>query len=259
MDTILEFSTDLAQRTGKLLLDRFQIQGMQVTLKADQSVVTEADRAADQLIRSALQANFPQDGILSEEDQTTFPADKNTVWVIDPLDGTTNYALGLHYWGVSIARLKQGKPQLAVLYFPLINELYTAMEGKGASLNENRLEILPSQAQTTTTFFSCCSRTHQSYQVKIKYKPRILGAAAFGLTSVARGSSILAFESTPKVWDLSGAWLVLQEAGGKIGPLTGPAPFPLIPGQDYANFSYPTLAAPTLETWNWGVKRIIPK
>jgi len=259
METILAFSIDLAQRTGQLLRDRFRIQGMQVDLKADHSVVTEADRAADRLIRSTIQADYPQDGILSEEDQTTFPADKPAVWVIDPLDGTSNYSLGLHYWGVSIARLIEGRPQLAVLYFPMIDELYTAVQGKGAFLNGARLELPPIPANHSHTFFSCCSRTHRSYQVKLKYKTRILGSAAFSLVSVARGSTILAFESTPKVWDLSGAWLIVQEAGGEIGPLTGPMPFPLVPGKDYEQTSYATLAAPNSAIWTRGSAGIIQK
>lgn len=257
METILAFSIDLAQRTGQLLRDRFQIQGMQVDLKADRSVVTDADRAADRLIRANIQTNYPQDGILSEEDQTIFPVDRTAVWVIDPLDGTTNYSLGLHYWGISIARLIEGRPQLAVLYFPMIDELYNAMQGKGAFLNGNRLEIPPTPANNPHTFFSCCSRTHRYYQVKLKYKTRILGSAAFSLVSVARGSTILAFESTPKVWDLSGAWLIVKEAGGEIGPLTGPMPFPLVPGQDYGHASYATLAAPNPEIWTQGSAGII--
>jgi myo-inositol-1(or 4)-monophosphatase len=259
MDTILTFSSDLALKTGQMLRDRFKIQGMQVDLKADRSVVTEADMAADQLIRSAIQTNYPQDGILSEEDQTAFPANKTAVWVIDPLDGTTNFSLGLHYWGVSIARLIEGQPQLAALYFPMIDELYTAVAGEGAFLNGDRLEVPATPARNQQPFFSCCSRTHRFYQVKIKYKTRILGSAAFSLLSVARGSAILAFESTPKVWDLSGAWLVVQEAGGEIHPFSGSMPFPLVPGQDYGHTSYPTLAAPNLEIWTRGKAGIIEK
>jgi myo-inositol-1(or 4)-monophosphatase len=259
MESILDFSIDLAKRTGQLLQDRFKIDGTQVTLKKDRSVVTEADRAADRLIRTVIHENFPEDGILSEEDQTTYPRDKDQVWIIDPLDGTTNYSLGLHYWGVSIARVRQGIPQLAVLNFPLLGEFYTAIKDKGAFLNGNRLVARSPQSPNHSTYFSCCSRTHQYYQVQVKYKTRILGSAVFSLVSIARGNAILAFESTPKVWDLSGAWLVLQEAGGEIGPISGPPLFPLIPGKDYVDASYATLAAATPELWAWGKEHIRKK
>lgn len=259
MEPILDFSIDLAQKTGKLLVDYYQVQGMQVALKPDQTVVTEADQAADRLIRATIQEHFPQDGILSEEDQTTYPSGNSGVWIIDPLDGTTNFSLGLHYWGISIARVQQGIPQMAVVYFPMINELYYATKGEGAFLNGNQLVVKPYGQDNAQPFFSCCSRAHQYYHIQVKYKTRILGSAAYSLVSVARGSAILAFEVTPKVWDLCGSWLVVEEAGGVIGPFAGYSPFPLIPGKDYAAASYATLAAATPDIWRRGKEHILQK
>jgi len=241
----IEFTTQLAKETGDLLLSYYRPAGIQSQLKSDRTVVTEADLAADRLLQNRISAAYPQDGILSEEAGTTYPAGHSAVWIIDPLDGTTNFSLGLHYWGVSIARFVNGHPDLGVLYFPLLDELFSATRGSGAYLNGNQLKVKPPSPDQPTSFFSCCSRAYRFYDVDIRYKTRILGSAAYGLATVARGSAILAFEVTPKVWDFSASWLITEEAGGLVTPLNGKNPFPLEPGVDYENKSYPLLTAAT--------------
>ncbi len=255
MDT-LEFATQLAQKTGDLLCDFYQPTGIDVNIKSDRTVVTKADLAADKFLRQSIAQAFPEDGILSEEAGTIYPSHKRAVWIIDPLDGTTNFSLGLHYWGVSIARLVEGYPDLGVLYFPLLDELFTATQGGGAFLNGRQLKVKPPSPYQPTSFFSCCSRSNRFYEVQIGYKTRILGSAAYGLATVARGSAILAFEVTPKVWDFSASWLITQEAGGIIAPYKGENPFPLIPGMDYAAKSYPLLTAATPELLEEGRAKI---
>jgi len=256
MRNILDFTIELAQTAGERLLDYYRPAGIAATLKADHTVVTEADLAADELLRDAFAETFPNDGVLSEEAGTTFPSGKSAVWVIDPLDGTTNFSLGLQHWGVSIARLVDGIPTLGVLYFPLLDELFAASRGNGAFLNGRRLEVSPPTPDQPTSFFSCCSRTVRHYDVSLRYKTRILGSAAYGLATVARGSAILAFEATPKIWDFAASWLIVEEAGGVIAPLTGKSPFPLVPGTDYEKRSFPMLAAVTPELWEEGHSKI---
>jgi myo-inositol-1(or 4)-monophosphatase len=259
MKNILEYTTRLAQKIGDQILDSFKVSDLQATLKSDNTVVTIADITADQQLRSSLQETFPEDGIISEENDTVFPADKEYVWIIDPLDGTTNFSLGLHYWGVSIARLKRGRPDLAVLYFPLLDELIMATKGGGAFLNGVQLQVKGTHPNLHNAFFSCCSRTHRYYQLDIPYKTRILGSAAYGLCTVALGSAALAFEVTPKVWDFSGSWLVVQEAGGTILPLDGITPYPLKPGKDYGAIKYPMLAAVSQMLWDEAITKIRKK
>jgi myo-inositol-1(or 4)-monophosphatase len=253
---ILEFTTKLARNAGDLLLQYYHPAGIQSELKADHTVVTDADLAADEFLRAQITQAFPEDGILSEEAETTYPIDISRVWVIDPLDGTTNFSLGLHYWGVSIARLKNGIPEVGVLYFPMINELFTAEQGHGAYLNGSQLQVVLPDPLEKRSFFSCCSRTHRSYKIEIPYKTRILGSAAYGLVAVARGSAAFALEITPKVWDFSASWLIMQEAGGFIAPLDGPTPFPLIPDTEYGNRSFALLTATTPTTWQYARDRI---
>jgi myo-inositol-1(or 4)-monophosphatase len=247
MDSNLTFITQLARQTGELLSKHFKKSGTEVSVKADASVVTEADLAADELITEAIKKEFPNDVILSEELQTTFSTNGQAVWIVDPLDGTTNFSLGLPFWGVSIARVVDDKPALAALDFPMIGELYAAERGRGATMNGDPIQVKPYQAGQPAAFFSCCTRTYREYEIDVPYKTRILGSAAYSLCTVARGSAVLAFEATPKMWDLAGAWLVVLEAGGVVELHDQTALFPMVDGTDYSQVNYPTIAAPSAE------------
>jgi len=260
MRSALSFATELARQTGELLLQHFRSQDNNVRLKADHSIVTTADLNADAIIASAIQESYPQDSLLSEELRPALhetPSSK--IWVIDPLDGTTNFSLGLHYWGTLIARLTDGYPELAVLHFPLLGETYTARHGAGAYLNGIRLQVRPPDPEVRTTVFACCSRTFREYTVGIRYKPRILGSASYSFCCVAKGVALLAFEARPKLWDIAAAWLLLQEAGGFIDSHNQDFPFPIQPGIDYSQRIFPTLAAATAELLVKGKTQIQPK
>jgi myo-inositol-1(or 4)-monophosphatase len=259
MSPHFDFATQLALQTGELLLTRFKLSGTAATLKADHSFVTEVDIAADHLLTTSIQREYPEDAILSEESRTDLDFSNAAVWVIDPLDGTTNYSLGLHVWGVSIARLVDGWPDLAAIYFPLIQELYTAERHSGAFLNGKPIQVRPPDPTNPMSFFACCSRTHRRYNVSIPYKSRILGSAAYTFCMVARGTALIGFEVTPKIWDIAGAWLLVQEAGGTIESLEGPGFFPLVRGNDYAQVKYPILAAATPELLSTTRTQIQPK
>ncbi len=246
MSAVLEFAAGLACQAGELLLGYYKLSGVAAQLKLDHSVVTEADLAADRWIAGQIQSAYPGEGLVSEELHpgalTEVP---EHLWVIDPLDGTTNFSLGLHVWGVLVCRLARGVPDTAALYFPLLDELYTAQRGQGAWLNGEGIQPRPPLRDQPAAFFACCGRTHREYQVSVPYKPRILGSAAYSFCAVARGAAVLGFEAAPKIWDLAGAWLLVEEAGGVIETHHGPQPFPLRPGLDYENVKYPTLAAAT--------------
>jgi myo-inositol-1(or 4)-monophosphatase len=246
MSDTLQFITDLARRTGKLLLDHFRVGGTDTRLKSDYTVVTEADLAADSLVTGAIREAYPQDLVLSEELHPSLPqGHTGAVWVVDPLDGTTNFSLGLPIWGVSIARVVNGMPETAATYFPLIGEIYTAHKGAGAYLNGERIRAQEPVKGKPTTYFACCGHTHRQYHVSVPYKPRILGSAAYNFCAVARGIAVLGFEATAKVWDLAAAWLLVPEAGGVIEAHHGRAAFPLTSGLDYTALAFPTLAAAT--------------
>ena len=251
MDPVLDFAIQLARRAGQFLSGRFQALDNEISLKPDRSVVTQADLASDRLIREAIQHDYPDDLYLSEELQPVldeFPAaSMPSIWVVDPLDGTTNFSLGLPIWGVLLCRLVAGWPDTAVLYFPMLDELYTAQRGRGAYRNGEKLVLRMEDKDRLISFFACCSRTFRRYQVNIPFKPRILGSAAYNLCCVARSIAVLSFDASPKIWDIAGAWLLLNEAGGYIQTYDSSRPFPVSTGLEYARLNYPVIAGATPE------------
>ncbi len=261
----LDFSAGLAHQAGALLLDMFHRGHFNPTLKADRSVVTEADFAADRLIADAIHDHFPEDALLSEEATTAYtPTGPQTpapaaIWVVDPLDGTTNFSLGLPHWGVLIARLVDGRPHTAAMYFPVLDELYTAQRGQGAAFNGRPLHTPTPGELSPVSIFACCTRTAARYSVSIPYKQRILGASGYTLAAIARGMAVVGFESTPKVWDLAAGWLIVEEAGAVIETYQPPTPFPLRAGIDYARQSFPLLAAANASIAAMARRQIQPK
>jgi myo-inositol-1(or 4)-monophosphatase len=259
MDSRLEFAAGLAQQAGDLLLDYFNPSGTRTRLKPDRTVVTEADLAADRWIAAAIHARFPGEALVSEELQPIFQGTAESAWVVDPLDGTTNFSLGLPVWGVSIARLAAGRPATAALYFPALGELYTAALGEGARLNGESIQVRPPEPDQPAAFFSCCSRTHRRYEVKVRYKTRILGSASYTLCATARGMAVLGFEATPKIWDIAAGWLLVGEAQGWVETLDGSSPFPLLPGFDYRLKNFPTVSAASEKLLAQAKEQIIPR
>jgi myo-inositol-1(or 4)-monophosphatase len=249
----LDFTINLAKEAGDLLLGYYDQAGLYATQKPDQTVVTEADLAADKLITGSIQHHFPDDAIISEESSHHITNRNTPTWIIDPLDGTSNFSLGISIWGVSIARVLDGFPSLGVLYFPLLNELYTCQRGSGAFLNHLPIHTRAPDSALPMSFFVCCSRTFRKFNVDIPYKPRIMGSGAYTYCLVARGAALLGFDAESKIWDLAAGWLLVEEAGGTITQFEGSPPFPILPDTDYADLNFPTFAAasPSVLAFGW--------
>ena len=122
MESPLAFAEQLVVETGRHLLEFFTPNGTPASLKEDYSVVTEADLSADKLITQSIQRKYPTDSLISEELQPSIGEVGGAVWVVDPLDGTTNFSLGMPIWGVSIARIVDGWPSIGAVYFPVLDE-----------------------------------------------------------------------------------------------------------------------------------------
>jgi len=261
----VRFATELARRVADLLLGYFRREGLQGELKPDDSLVTEADIAADEMVARAIRAEYPQDALISEELSPHYEGPADTVWVIDPIDGTANFAAGLQHWGVCLARIVGGIPQTAVLLFPALDELYVAVRGEGATINGRRAQVRPQSSAKPQGILMCCSRTPRLYHLNLPYNIRMLGSSAYALVSVARGSAVVALEARPKIWDLAAASLVVSEAGGVFHSLHqqagagGAAPFPLRRGLEYAQKSFPVLAAASAELAEFALDHIAPR
>ena len=213
-------------------------------LKPDGTLVTACDLWSDQTIVQGLQALCPGEGILSEEGDCRLPA-SDAFWVVDPLDGTTNFAAGIPCWSISIARFEEGRPVLAILDVPPLGLRIVAKAGLGAWRNGVPLDP-PALKLHPGNCVSLCSRSITVLQKRPDHpfpgKIRLFGVASLNLVSVAMGQTVAALEATPKIWDLAAAWLVLQELSCPVHWIQRD-PLAIPPGTDLTAIGFPVLAA----------------
>ncbi|MFB2646372.1 inositol monophosphatase family protein [Raphidiopsis sp. BLCC-F218] len=243
-NTILDFSQDITSEVGKQLMRDFG--KVHASQKADGSLVTQSDQWADQAIRDAIAANFTGYGVLSEEGDHVFPHTE-WCWVIDPLDGTTNFTRGIPIWSISLGLLYRGTPIFGYVFVPPLNQRFHGFwpgdsglqTPVGAFLNNHPIHTSKEEA-TSNHFFNLCSRSTVIIRPGFPCKLRMLGVASYNFLTVSSGAVLAGMEATPKVWDIAGAWVILQAAGGTWISLED-APFPLLSGLDYGDRSFPTL------------------
>ncbi len=256
-DTVLELTQRMMQQVGANLMQDFEqvLQGRftSTSIKDDGSVVTQADKQADHDLRSAIAAVFPEHGVLSEELGQTYGGEE-WCWVIDPLDGTNNFARGVPIWDISVGLLYRGTPVFGCLYVPMLRQLFWGfwpgdsglVMPTGAFLNDQPL-VLRAEATSRTHFYSFCSRSWPLLPPDWLGKGRAMGAAAYNLVLVAAGAYLAAVEASPKVWDIAAAWPICLAAGVTWQPLHSDAIFPLVAQRDYSDVGCPTLATNTPE------------
>ena len=225
--------------------------------KPDGSLITECDRWSDKKIVEGINAISPGEGILSEEGNKQVP-NTSAFWVVDPLDGTTNFAAGIPYWAISIARFVNGEPETAFLDIPALNKRFVAFKNKGVWLNKKRL-TKESRFLSSTDCISLCSRSIRVLQLNPSQsfpgKIRLLGVSSLNMTSVALGQTIGALEATPKIWDIAAAWLILSELDCLIEWLNI-NPREIKPGEELSDRNFPLIAASEKKDLNaiipWG-------
>jgi myo-inositol-1(or 4)-monophosphatase len=238
---VLEFSQATSHRLGERLNQDFY--HTQAAEKEDGSLVTPSDEWADQELRRAITSRFPEHGFLSEESEHIFP-ETEWCWIVDPIDGTTNFARGIPIWGISMALLYKGVPVFAYIHFPPLAQTFHGFFGKntpqGAYLNHQ--PITCSRAEPgSNQLFNFCSRSTHLITRDFPCKVRMLGGAAYNMLLVASGTFLGAVEQSPKVWDIAGVWVVVKAAGGVWIGLDREDPFPLMPGVDYGRKAHRTL------------------
>lgn len=227
-----------AARAAGALINRaaLDVEAVRVSLKQTNDFVTEVDQAAETAIIETLLTAYPGHGILAEESGSEHGAkDSEFVWIIDPLDGTTNFIHGFPFYCVSIALSVRGKIEQAVVYDPMRNDIYSASKGRGAYVNDRRIRV-----GKRTRLQECLISTGFPYRPGDKLKPylnmlgevmsqcagvRRPGAAALDLAHVAAGLTDGFFETGLKPWDVAAGSLLITEAGGLIGNFTGESDF----------------------------------
>jgi myo-inositol-1(or 4)-monophosphatase len=218
----------------------------EVVAKIDGTPVTDADLEADERLSTALQDAFPTHGILSEERHTRAPGTAWT-WVIDPIDGTSNFTCGLPYWCVSVALLLHGHPVLALIDAPMLERRYRAVAGQGAWLGSRRLAVRPAVdwqdgRNGHVPVMLTTATVRRARAAGLRLNPRVMGATALDLAVVAEGVAAASIALRPRVWDVAAGWLLVEEAGGHIVTVGGEPLLPLQAEQDYGTASAPTAA-----------------
>jgi myo-inositol-1(or 4)-monophosphatase len=217
----LDFAHGLADAAGALAVSFFeQRESLAVEQKGLQDLVSRADRDVESLIRERIARAFPEDTILGEEHGGT-PGE--SVWCIDPIDGTTNFLRGLPHWAVSIGFVHRNVPELGLIWGPTLGERFVAARGKGATLNGKPIHVSKVAAldQAVVAFGSSRKTGQAGYlsalgalmSAGIEY--RRLGSAAHNLCQVACGRLEGYFEAKLSPWDAAAGLLLVTEAGGR--------------------------------------------
>ena len=231
MHPMLNTAVKAARRAGNLIHRAADnIDHLTVTRKSHADFVSEVDRAAEQTIIETLLSAYPDHAILAEE-SGTHGGESEHVWIIDPLDGTTNFLHGVPQYAVSIALRHKGVLTQAVIYDPCRNDLYTATRGRGAFLNDRRLRVSKRRDLSESligTGFPYTRFEHMDAYMAIFTEVmqktaglRRPGAASLDLAWTAAGRYDAFFETGLKPWDIAAGALLILEAGGMVGDLQG--------------------------------------
>jgi myo-inositol-1(or 4)-monophosphatase len=227
-----------AARAAGAIINRaaLDVESVRISQKQVNDFVTEVDHAAEAAIIETLLTAYPSHGIWAEESGKTHGAkNADSVWIIDPLDGTTNFIHGFPVYCVSIALAVKGKVEQAVIYDPSRNDLFTATKGRGAYMNERRIRVSKRidlrQCLISTGF---PFRPGDNFNTYLRMMADVMqrtaglrrpGAAALDLAYVAAGFTDGFFETGLSPWDVAAGSLLVTEAGGLIGNFTGESEF----------------------------------
>lgn len=228
----LEFAIDVAREAGQVLLAAGQT-SLEVQEKGVVDLVTNADRASEALIRERIEAAFPLHDFLGEESwvgHNPVPSDR-PLWIVDPLDGTTNFAHGLPLWSVSIACVAHGSPCVGVVHDPSRGETFWAEAGQGSFCNGSRIRVsdratLRDSLLVTGFPYDIQTSSHDNVDhfrdfLKRTRGVRRLGSAAIDLAYVACGRFDGFWEMKLHAWDIAAGVLLVNEAGGMVSNFSG--------------------------------------
>jgi myo-inositol-1(or 4)-monophosphatase len=221
---LLNVMTAAAQKAGrKLIRDFGEVEHLQVSQKGPADFVSNADHKSEKILREELQKARPKFGMLLE--------DISNCWVVDPLDGTTNFLHGIPHFSISVALVRDGVPFAGVVYEPIHDEMYWAEKGSGAFVNGRRLrvsgrkEMSESVFSTGIPFFG--AKDHPQFLkelesvMAISAGVRRFGSAALDLAYVAAGRYDGFWETELKAWDIAAGIVLVREAGGLVSEIDG--------------------------------------
>ncbi len=229
---LLNVMVAAARKAARSLARDFgEVENLQVSLKGPANFVTAADRRAEEILYAELAKARPGYGFLGEEGGRREGTDKAHTWIVDPLDGTTNFLHGIPHFAISIGLEREGTIVAGVVYNPANDELYTAERGKGAFLNDKRLRVA-ARKRLADAIVACALPHHGRGDLELNRREmaavqdkvaglRRFGAAALDLAFVASGRFDAYWERELSPWDMAAGLLLVREAGGFVSDVDG--------------------------------------
>lgn len=256
-------AVELAAEAGRLVLGHFG-RAIEHEFKSKDKLrdpVTAADKASEAFIRQELQRRFPDHAVVGEEGPNSDGKAPEWVWVVDPLDGTTNFLNGLPIFAVSIGVLRQGVPVVGAIFVPSPSldggEVYHASQGGGAFVGERALRVAANAEPEANRLAGVPAYLWRHLRLKGRLRhgagePRTLGSIAYELALVARGPLQYAIMTGPRIWDIAAGVVLVQEAGGVALTRRGRGPW-----AHFQRFGEPPPTAPLtlkeLAEWRGGI------
>ncbi|RAZ87347.1 inositol monophosphatase [Mesorhizobium hawassense] len=229
---LLNVMVQAAMKAGRSLSRDFgEVQNLQVSMKGPGDYVSQADRKAEEIVFAELSKARPGYAFLMEERGAVEGEDSQHRWLVDPLDGTTNFLHGIPLFSVSIALERQGQIVAGVIYNPAMDELYTAERGGGAFMNDRRLRVA-GRSKMTDAVIGCGvphlgRGQHGNFLIELRNVMaevsgiRRLGSVALDLAYVAAGRMDGFWETGLSSWDIAAGTLLVREAGGFVSDMSG--------------------------------------
>ncbi len=229
---LLNVMVQAAFKAGRSLARDFgEVENLQVSLKGPGDYVSQADHRAEEIVRSELSRARPTYGFLGEEGGESKGTDGQHRWIVDPLDGTTNFLHGIPHFAVSIALERAGEVVAGVIFNPVTDELYTAERGKGAFLNDRRMRVAGRRQLTDCVVVTGVPHLgrgqHSAFLTELARVMgevagiRRMGAASLDMAYVAAGRMDAYWEDGISAWDIAAGIILVREAGGFVSDKTG--------------------------------------
>jgi myo-inositol-1(or 4)-monophosphatase len=230
--SILDVAVDAARAGGEILESYWRsLPRGAISEKKKNDFVTRADKESEEVIAARIRERFPRDGFLGEEGGRRGGGDEARIWIVDPLDGTTNFIAGFPFWCVSVAAREKGEIVAGVVWDPLRAELYAAERGGGAFRNGERLRVTEQpnlDGAFLATGFPFRSKERIDLYLALfralflrARAVRRAGSAALDLANVAAGVFDGFFEFKLSIWDIAAGSLLIEEAGGRVSDFEG--------------------------------------
>ncbi len=245
MNQRLVFTEKLAKEAGKLALGYFsKLNTLTIVSKGVQDMASEADVNTENLIRAAIESQYPEDDFFGEESSDTYVAKEGQgIWVVDPIDGTQPFVNGIPSWCISISYIQQDEIVIGVIYDPCADEVFSAQVGQGAKLNGKPMKVSDVKGVANGLVSIGYSNRVEPEDtlgplerlIKAQGMFHRSGSGALSLAYVAAGRLIGYFEPHMNIWDCAAGCLLVQEAGGKANNI--------LAGDNYLIHGNPVIAA----------------